>query len=129
MVNKIIRQGVLFGIGTVFLTKDAITKNVKALIKEAKKQQVNFNKAETQQFISQVWAETKKQQVKLEAESKKEAKRMMKKLGYLSVREAKGLKGKVAKLEKNLRATGRIKVYRAATSVLRKTAPKRKRRR
>lgn len=126
MVKKIIRQGVFFGIGTVFLTKDAITKNVKALLREAKKQQVNFNKAETQQFLAKVVAESRKQRVKLEAESKKEAKRMMKKIGYLSVREAKELKRKVAKLEKNLRAAGRRKVHRAATSVLRKTAPKRK---
>ena len=126
MVRKVLKKGFLLGIGTAFLTKEAATKKGKAFVREAKKHGVDFNAKEARLFVRNVINETKKQHAKLERESKREAKKIIKNLGYVSAKEAKILKKKVLKLEKTIMALTKKKATAAKNKVKRKVAPKRK---
>ena len=102
MVKNILRKGILLGVGTVFLTKDAIDKRVKQLLMEAKKQNISLTPTEAQELVKSVIAETKRQQVVLKRESKKEAKAALAIVKRVSAREMKALRKEVVILRRKL---------------------------
>ncbi len=102
MVKSILRKGILTGVGAVFLTKDAIDKRVKQLLMEAKKQNISLSPKEAQELIQNVIAETKRQQVVLKRESKKEARAALATVKRVSAKEMKALRKEVVSLRRKL---------------------------
>lgn len=102
MVKSILRKGILLGVGTVFLTKDAIDRKVKDLLTEARRQNISLTPKEAQELIQSVIAETKRQQVILKRESKKEARAALATVKRVSGKEMKVLRKEVASLRRKL---------------------------
>ena len=97
-MKDVLRKGLLLGLGAASLTKKKTEKIVKELVKKGA-----VSSKEGNVLAKKVLSQANKQQARLRKIGEAEAKKILRKIGIISIAEAKKLKGKVVILEKKLR--------------------------
>src|SRR3989338_7545192 len=115
-MKDLLRKSMLLGIGAASLTRKKAEKVARELVRKGA---VSSREGET--LVKKVLSETKKQQAKMRKTGEAEAKKALKKMGIISIDEARKLKKRVEFLEKRIRDASRKtakKAYAKARRVL-----------